>query len=346
MPALLRELPVDRLRGLGGKLGERVKALGIATAGELAEYGGSRLRREFGERTGAWLHALANGDDGDEVKDRADNLSLSNGKRFDPQTQLRSLEQVESWLRSLLSEVAQRAEAERDNKGRAPRTLTVSISSEFETNATGASSRSCAFRFGVDNLLADALRLVKGWAEGLPPGADGPGGLSIKSLFVAASNFHDAPAAPPEGGGLDKFLRRRSPRNAVRAGGAGGGGGGGPPPPAGNGGAGGEGAPSPARAVDPGRLDRLFQNRPPPARYLRYEVSELDEAVLSELPEDIRREVLLAAGAPGGRDGSGSGSGVGGASAARRGGGGKRKAENCGPGIRGFFPSKKGQEKG
>ena len=25
---------------------------------------------------------------------------------------------------------------------------------------------------------------------------------------------------------------------------------------------------------------------------------------------------------------------------------GKRKAENCGPGIRGFFPSKKGQEKG
>ena len=346
VPALLRELPVDRLRGLGGKLGERVKALGIATAGELAEYGGSRLRREFGERTGAWLHALANGDDGDEVKDRADNLSLSNGKRFDPQTQLRSLEQVESWLRSLLSEVAQRAEAERDNKGRAPRTLTVSISSEFETNATGASSRSCAFRFGVDNLLADALRLVKGWAEGLPPGADGPGGLSIKSLFVAASNFHDAPAAPPEWGGLDKFLRRRSPRNAVRAGGAGGGGGGGAPPPAGSGGAGGEGAPSPARAVDPGRLDRLFQNRPPPARYLRYEVSELDEAVLSELPEDIRREVLLAAGAPGGRDGSGSGSGVGGASAARRGGGGKRKAENCGPGIRGFFPSKKGQEKG
>jgi len=67
-------------------------------------------------------------------------------------------------------------------------------------------------------------------------------------------------------------------------------------------------------------------------------VGELDEAVLRELPEDIRREVLLAAGAAGA--GAGSGNGAGGA--ARRGGSVKRKAENCGPGIRGFFPSKKG----
>ena len=339
VPALLRELPVDRLRGLGGKLGERVKALGVATAGELAERGGSRLRREFGERTGAWLHALANGNDEDEVKDRADNLSLSNGKRFDPQSQLRSLEQVESWLRSLLGEVARRAEAERDGKGRVPRTLTVSVSSEFETNATGVTSRSCAFRFGVDNLLADALRLVKGWAEGLPPRAGGPGGLSIKSLFVAASNFHGAPAAPAEGGGLDKFLRPRD--DAIKVPppeGGGGGGRGGAPSPSESGGVGREGTPPAAPAAAPGGLRRLFQSRPPPPRYARYEVGELDEAVLRELPEDIRREVLLAAGAAGA--GAGSGNGAGGA--ARRGGSVKRKAENCGPGIRGFFPSKKG----
>ena len=305
VPALLRGLPVDRLRGLGGKLGERVKALGVATAGELAERGAARLRREFGERTGGWLHALATGNDVDEVKDRSENLSLSNGKRFDHRSQLRSFEHVEGWLRSLLEEVARRAEAERDGKGRAPRTLTVSVSSEHETNATGATSRSCPFRFGAENLLADATRLVRGWAEGLPPGqADGPCGLGVKSLFVAASNFHALPPAPSQGRGLEKFLRPstaggRGPEaaapTALTA----------PTAPT---------APAAVPAPDnrKGALDRFLSlsgpcgaeaqsgsgpgTAPQRAPHYAYEASEIDEAVLRELPEDIRREVLQAAG--------------------------------------------------
>ena len=314
VPALLRGLPVDRLRGLGGKLGERVKALGVTTAGELAERGVARLRREFGERTGGWLHALATGNDVDEVKDRSENLSLSNGKRFDHRSQLRSFEHVEGWLRSLLEEVARRAEAERDGKGRVPRTLTVSVSSEHETNATGATSRSCPFRFGAENLLVDATRLVRGWAEGLPPGqADGPCGLGVKSLFVAASNFHALPPAPSQGRGLEKFLRpsgaggSKGPEAAAPAAPTA------PTAPAA------PAAPAAASAPGPGKgaLDRFFSlsgpcgaeplsgsgpgAAPKLAPRYAYEASEIDEAVLRELPEDIRREVLLAAGraAPG-----------------------------------------------
>jgi hypothetical protein len=93
----MERLPLNRIRGLGGKLGARVAAClledgrchseaageGIqqqlllhpsppveVAVGDLARCPSARLRRLFGDKTGQWLHRMAHGLDDDPVKDR------------------------------------------------------------------------------------------------------------------------------------------------------------------------------------------------------------------------------------------------------------------------------------
>lgn len=62
VPALLGPLALPKLKGLGGKFGERVAAeLGIETVGQLAATPLPRLEAAFGEKDAQWLAALARG---------------------------------------------------------------------------------------------------------------------------------------------------------------------------------------------------------------------------------------------------------------------------------------------
>ena len=54
-------LPVDRIRGLGGQLGEKVKAQGCETVGDLAAKSEAWCQKSFGEKTGRWLFRMARG---------------------------------------------------------------------------------------------------------------------------------------------------------------------------------------------------------------------------------------------------------------------------------------------
>lgn len=68
-PGLLRDLPLGKLRSLGGKFGEEVQQLvGITTAGELAATARPRLDALFGEKTASRIARLSVGLDDEEVR--------------------------------------------------------------------------------------------------------------------------------------------------------------------------------------------------------------------------------------------------------------------------------------
>lgn len=72
MPALLGPLPIPKLKGLGGKMGEQVVSrLQIETVGELAATPLHKLQAAFGEKDAQWLQALAHGITGGLVAGRS-----------------------------------------------------------------------------------------------------------------------------------------------------------------------------------------------------------------------------------------------------------------------------------
>lgn len=103
VPELLADLPLARLRMLGGKYGAGLTdALGVTTAGQLAALPRSRLEAVAGEKDAAWLAGLCRGVDGEEVVERRLPKSQSCGKTFrGRRSALADLNAVRHWLGEL-----------------------------------------------------------------------------------------------------------------------------------------------------------------------------------------------------------------------------------------------------
>jgi DNA polymerase IV (DinB-like DNA polymerase) len=70
-------LPVDRLIGVGRKIGARMETLGIKTIGDLARYNVQRLVEVFGKNLGVYFHNAANGVDNEPVRETGEAESIS-----------------------------------------------------------------------------------------------------------------------------------------------------------------------------------------------------------------------------------------------------------------------------
>lgn len=68
--SFLRDLPVEKLIGIGPQIKNGMEALGISTIGELARFDSERLSETFGKNAGPNFKLLANGIDEDPVKER------------------------------------------------------------------------------------------------------------------------------------------------------------------------------------------------------------------------------------------------------------------------------------
>lgn len=208
VPRLMAGLPVDRIRGLGGKLGARVLEAGISTVGDLAAAGSPRLRCLFGDKTGQWLHRMAHGLDDEPVKDRRSAVSVSGEKRYDSGQTITSLAAGQCAIRDLAGEISERLAVERVARRREPHTLTLGISAEGESNSTGYASRSCACRPGLENLVADAYGLLRAWAIARGSAA---GPLRIHGLALSATGFKPLPGDGCQS--LSRFLYPETPQS-------------------------------------------------------------------------------------------------------------------------------------
>jgi DNA polymerase IV (DinB-like DNA polymerase) len=73
----LSPLPVDRLIGVGRKIGAKMETLRIKTIGDLAKYDVQKLVEVFGKNLGVYFHNAANGIDNEPVQETGEAESIS-----------------------------------------------------------------------------------------------------------------------------------------------------------------------------------------------------------------------------------------------------------------------------
>jgi DNA polymerase-4 len=107
--AFLRDLPVERLWGVGRVTARHLRAMGIETIGQLARVPLALLVRRFGN-AGAYLHGLAWGKDDRPVEPFAPPKSMGAEETF--QKDHRDLERLRQTLRAQAERVARELRAE------------------------------------------------------------------------------------------------------------------------------------------------------------------------------------------------------------------------------------------
>ena len=83
VPDRLWPLPVERLWGVGPRTGERLRAAGLRTIGDLARAPAASLRAIAGEAGGSHLQALARGEDDRPVQPGREARSISEERTYD-----------------------------------------------------------------------------------------------------------------------------------------------------------------------------------------------------------------------------------------------------------------------
>ncbi len=171
----VRELPVRRLWGVGGKTAERLAKIGVGTCGDLQRFDLATLHRRFG-KFGVGLYEMCRGIDRREVQSRRERKSLSNETTF--RADLPDLDAGQRELRPLLDEL--RADlAGKAGEGRAVRSAFVKV--KFADFQQTTAERRCA---GVEVEVYEEL-LEEAWRRG--------GGKAVR-LIGAGVRFE--PQAP------------------------------------------------------------------------------------------------------------------------------------------------------
>ena len=229
--ALLDPLPVDRLRGFGGKLGELLRQgrpdLGLAgydTAGALRHAGVAPIAKLL---RGEWPHPeeqaeqawrLASGEDGAPVEERSLPKQVGSSKNFggarhSARGPLDTRDAVQMWMANLADDVASRLREEAEDNGREPTMLVAAV--RFEDDGFGwqpARSKRCSLR-GVakdtPSLTREAMALFNHLhaASARPAAAAGASSsqrLGVILLGLTAEGF--VPLGGGSGGGALKRM--------------------------------------------------------------------------------------------------------------------------------------------
>jgi hypothetical protein len=134
---LLRSLPVDRIPGYGGKLGDSIMAEfgGAATIGEIISVPSAlqQLVNKFGPNQAREIWSAFHGIETEEVKARALQAVISAGKQFPGGLMLVGAQawqpggDIEKWISNLSNQLFERLVEERDEHRRQARTLGISV---------------------------------------------------------------------------------------------------------------------------------------------------------------------------------------------------------------------------
>lgn len=165
--ALMKDVPLGKLRGLGGKLGKEVEALGVATAGEATVLSIETLEKALGQRKLAeFVYNSVRGKDDSEVSERDKTKSLLAAKSFGSQYSLTPAEK--QWLPILAEELTERLLADLELYNRDAKTLVVSFRLKAADGISGmlSASRStpmpaAAVEGRADAILSSAIRVLR-----------------------------------------------------------------------------------------------------------------------------------------------------------------------------------------
>ncbi|GAA5983899.1 hypothetical protein JCM10908_005967 [Rhodotorula pacifica] len=124
VPAFLRPMPFQKIRNLGGKLGNAVKETYEAnTVGDLLEYSLPELKAKIGDSSGMWLWEIVRGLDYTEVDPKTAVKSMLSSKNFRPY--INKYGEVMHWMNILATELHLRLnDAREETPGLWPKTIT------------------------------------------------------------------------------------------------------------------------------------------------------------------------------------------------------------------------------
>lgn len=123
--AVFAKTNIGKVRGLGGKLGLQIREkLAVDTMLQLQNVPKEGICAVFGQKTGEWIHDLANGNDDEPVTSRMMNKSIGSGKNFNG---LQKMEEVKYWLIQFAGEIIDRLKADRDENGRTATSITTNV---------------------------------------------------------------------------------------------------------------------------------------------------------------------------------------------------------------------------
>ncbi|KAM3930683.1 DNA polymerase eta [Leptodactylus fuscus] len=205
VPGLFSQLPIGKIRHLGGKLGASIKELlGVEYMGQLTQFSESVLQNHFGDKTGSWLYLLCRGIEDEPVKPRQLPKSIGCSKTFPGKTSLCSQNQVQYWLLQLCLELEERLKKDREMNQRVAKQLTVGLHRQGDTSGL---SRVCALtRYDAQKISSDAFILLKSFNKaGAHQAAWSP---PLTLLQLSASKFSETASS---GGDIASLLSKEVP---------------------------------------------------------------------------------------------------------------------------------------
>ncbi|CAE6524158.1 unnamed protein product [Rhizoctonia solani] len=207
IPGYLGPMPFQKIRFLGGKLGDAMATqFGATTVSELREIELEDMQRRCGEES-IWVWNVLRGIDYSEVKERTALKSMMASKNVRPA--ITTAEQARHWLTVLSAELAVRlTDARKVNATVWPRTLVLHI----RQGSNAPRSKQVAFpfarAFSAATILAPAERL---WRMLLP----GTGDLRLGVINVALG-FAGLDALEVGQKGIEGFFSAKGPNLSAK----------------------------------------------------------------------------------------------------------------------------------
>ena len=182
MEKLFYPLPLDRIRGLGAKLGVLVcEKLNVTTLGQLAQVSLVTLSSSFSEDMARFLYDIGRGICRDTVAERTKPKSIACSKTFRGKLAINNVQTLRTWTDQLCGELKERVSADREEHSRIPKLLAVHVRFVSTENHV---SKSCAAPRALESFSEACLDLIQKLAATKPE-------QSIIGLGVTAASFVD-----------------------------------------------------------------------------------------------------------------------------------------------------------
>ncbi|GLV45565.1 DNA polymerase eta [Carabus blaptoides fortunei] len=186
VPELYQNLPLKKIRSLGGKFGNSLSTeLNITNMGELGRFSEQELIRKYDEKTASWLYNIARGIDNEPVEVRLVSKSIGCCKKFPGRTALKTMADVNHWLSELSTEIAERLEQDQEENNRRAKQLVISFAQEIDRKDVHGSKTSTLNSYEATRIATDAYEVLRKLTQ-RPDGC-----FKLKFLGLSAGKFEE-----------------------------------------------------------------------------------------------------------------------------------------------------------
>ncbi|GAA6064188.1 hypothetical protein JCM10212_005769 [Sporobolomyces blumeae] len=215
VPNFLKPMPFQKIRNLGGKLGNAVKETYEAeTVEDLQKYSLEELQSKLGDDSGVWLWEVCRGLDFTEVETKTQFKSMLSSKNFRPY--ITKYSEVIHWLNILATELHLRlTEAREDSPGLWPKTITFTHRSPQFVIRSHQAAFPFTQHFTIQYIFRQAEKLLR-IALGTEKGQTGTvhGETKIGPYGNIQLSFSGLERLEEGQKGIERFFAAKGPSNA------------------------------------------------------------------------------------------------------------------------------------